>query len=897
MRIRDSVTITQELLNAFQGQVLAVAARKISIPQSIKSLPNELVLLADHLFVGGSIDADGAPGASGADGPNGTDGSPGSWSSGGMYVMGSHNGQAGESGQPGDNGGNGRTVKIYAQHIFGKLTVSARGGAGGNGGRGGSGGNGVRDYKWHGMGASGAPGRDGGVGGNGGEILIYFCSSDDELVIDCTGGRGGLAGRGGSPGWPTTSADVNVLTSSYVMFKTDSPIAASDGTPGEDATGQGIKKVETLSSDDWFARVRGERNRLAQDWASHRAKQAEWLFRTQSEDPERLQLALTEAEAAIKLHHGANVPKLTIPKVEIVDTGGAVLGGRKLKIIETVEVELRPYSDALDQAKRIKDLIYMDQTPFGLPNSLDPRASFAHYEQWFLTYREQLQAVLTTAVNLFVSNITIDSLLKVIRQLATESKVDELIAEADEARVAFKQQQTTAAIGQIETRNAELQEKIRRRRHLLERTQIFKDVFGVVMSAYQVCDSIGSLFGLVGAIVSVPGAMVKIAGVAARNGDLMEDFLEHKDGKWKLNEEARKAFDDIGAPIDAKKKLFDEIKVTQALLNATGDEELNKLLAEQLQLIAERAKLQTQEQELHLEMNVVHVRRTEAEKLSQQAIAHAEETARTSGDLQVLANHLISIVRLHSDLMHRYLFQAERALQRWLFDEGGSRSYFGFGWVQPDIEADLVESAKSAEKLVGIPEFNKSLLNYLDKLLESGSRFDWAELRSKYDDSLTNKDDPISYSTIEIDVPDADLVDLVSNGGVHLRVAGDMAGQEVQRGTHVEAVLAAVTPAGNLKLKVGSSSEWSATAEDGTAVTGTEAARSGLVLVLPDTDALGAQVVDELSRLNSYGPGPQNPFWGCSPYRQWKLEANGAKDDLANITAVKLVFVVSGHAA
>ena len=470
------------------------------------------------------------------------------------------------------------------------------------------------------------------------------------------------------------------------------------------------------------------------------------------------------------------------------------------------------------------------------------------------------------------ASLTINAIAEVINLIRSHAEKSLLIVAEDEQLALRKQSAIQQELSNLEYRWQKNQEEQRRRRQDLQSEKALGDLLQFGATALAIASLFFQAFGAVAALAAVYDAMVKVAALAGSSGgSVVDDFVDFS--KPSLRPEAKKAYKDATAFFDATKQVFSAAETIRKASQATADDKLNKILGEAATLVMERGRLVTAAGQAALEMNVVLARKAAAEQLRAEAInalARSSDSERALASLSLL---LVTEVRLYADTLHRYHFDAARALQRWLFDESRLSLFCAYGWIDPEVETRLTEPAApnlTPDELIS--KRREELIAYLASLQSTTSPFDFAGLPSKFDKSL----EAINYSSITIQLTPNQVAELTSSGSVRFRIAESDLTESVRAEAHVEdvQVLDSVASGVGFDVSAALSRNWSARMANGQLRTGVDDDRSVVVRAIDSPTQIAELVGTTLATLRRDGPAPKNAFWACSPIREWTLSCD-----------------------
>jgi hypothetical protein len=234
-----------------------------------------------------------------------------------------------------------------------------------------------------------------------------------------------------------------------------------------------------------------------------------------------------------------------------------------------------------------------------------------------------------------------------------------------------------------------------------------------------------------------------------------------------------------------------------------------------------------------------------------------------------------------------------RHAQRWLFETGSLPVSFGYGWIDPDAEMNLLDwrrlpveaEARRAYALDGLKEALRGIVEEA-KLPERGSvkalldRY-FAQSRSaKYDHLVKSLHEFVGGGSATAYTFSLSLTELP---------------ETVATVAHIEGVHLQLDPPGNLKAEVRIGRDWSAIRADGASVRGRESSRAVSIVPVSSRRELNDRVNLDLHRLQFVGgPSRSNKFWGCSPARTWTVELFGPSVEVAALKSAAIAIVFSG---
>lgn len=216
----------------------------------------------------------------------------------------------------------------------------------------------------------------------------------------------------------------------------------------------------------------------------------------------------------------------------------------------------------------------------------------------------------------------------------------------------------------------------------------------------------------------------------------------------------------------------------------------------------------------------------------------------------MLSFKLVDQIKLWAETIHRYRFEAERALQRWTFDVSRPSLPFHYGWVDPDIELELEESRDpNLTEAVRKSRREKAITAYLTSLLGGTSDLSYLKLRTDYDTSLQN----LRYARLTKTLTDKQVKEMAAPGGTTVTLDIQDIPIGVRERSHVENVFLYVSVARTVKVEMSSQRRWRALV-DGKELDGAEASQQVLIESVGTVAAVDLLVEADLSRLRTLGP-------------------------------------------
>lgn len=911
MRIRDQLILRQSDIDAWGDGSPLFVARNVVLDTDLRFYSAReratLTIIADVLDGRGHhIDASGKkPTAAGSDGTAGA--------SRPYWQMPTDDiekvvGNDGEPGTGGANGDNGRAVEVWAGTVRNLAYIDLSGAPGGRGGKGGDGGGGsvlTVNPGWGGNGGRGGPGSTGGTGGN-----LTWVSGEGDTEIRPAGGAAGEPGPGGRPGYPWMQLFYNDTSKPGVpkvpatmrarAGQQAPPLAGEFGGPGT-AGQMGSHRLDGLESvgapgeytRSLHRRLRAERKDIAYAWGNFRARRADWLFRTASEQPSRYADALVEAEAAMDLlpEPFIPMPPRLPPVFEGLSSSREDHAG--VDSYPSIGVTL-PTLDLRDTSRRLAEtvagLIRQGGTPFGIPWDFDPEFGFDRYaaalRDMLLLFNQGIERVESRIETALTIAAITDSM-----NLVDESAKGALLVIAEDLKVIqSKQTGVENEIAVLQERWKENQESIRERRQELLEAKALGELTSFVSTAFAIASALTTGFGAVSALLAVHDVVVKATSlIGTGKTGILDDLVDFGKSTPELKPEAKAVITKGTAFWDAQAKAFSAAKTVHQAAKATGDEKIDKLLAEQAKLVVEASRLKGALGQISLERQVVESRKTASETLSRrasEAVARARDSDSALAGLSML---LIGQIRLYADTLHRYHFQAARSLQRWLFDESRPAVMSAYGWVNPELEESLTELPGPALSPDQLNDNRRhALVAYLTAVQESSSRFDFAGLLPVFDESLNG----LAYSTVTVDLTGADLANINEDRTVEFVLHESQLPADVRWFAHVEGVQVLAPGIEGLDFVISQGADWTARGPDGASLSGRERSRTVLARAVSTAALLEQSITAKLSELREHGPSPMNQLWGTSPCRTWSMRF--AAPNHPPVSGCRLTIVVSG---
>lgn len=518
-------------------------------------------------------------------------------------------------------------------------------------------------------------------------------------------------------------------------------------------------------------------------------------------------------------------------------------------------------------------LIRLNCTPFGLPWDFDPHFGFAHYKDPMTDLRDALDGAVGRAEERFHTAFGVTVVAEVIGLIKNDAGGRGLVVAEDENLARAKQHGLEADLAALQERWADVSRRIAARRAEMEAEKVLGELLAFAKTAWAVAGLLAAGWGTIAALPALYDAMVKTAALTAGSGGgIVDDFVDF--GKLEVRKDVIEAKKKATAFFDQSAKMFEAAKTVQAAASAVQDKQLAALLKEQAEIVVERARVTAGLGQVALEMNVVNARKQAAEAQSAAAIAALASSADAEKALTTMSLLLIDQIRLYADTLHRYHFEAARALQRWLFDETRLSLFCGYGWVEPSAEMALTEPAAPNQTPEQRLKARKdALLNYLAALRASVDRFDFAGLESSF--IVKQEAAPLDYTSLLVALTDKQVSDYLTHGKIDLNVSLDNLPAKIATETRVEAVEILDTGgSGGARPKdisVTAGTAWQARMSDGTVRTGVDQPREVLVHPVTSKRRLEDLTAGKLSRLRDEGISGENVFWACSPVRIWTL--------------------------
>jgi hypothetical protein len=532
----------------------------------------------------------------------------------------------------------------------------------------------------------------------------------------------------------------------------------------------GASEVFAVASDHFYHQVYAEQGSAASEWAEYRARRAEWLFRTVRGGRLQRQAALNEASASLQLspYPSRNptteeisalarvvaenrlrnhelpryAPATTHPQIsaatrEILSEALSSVGSVFTSIFTPEQLErMAPPQPALTQAERVRRLITQDLTPIALPWNYEPESSYEDHLNEAKAFFDTLDKAINTVLSLLLTNLNTDLLRRSISNVAAEAEAGRLSVADDLRLVGLKEHDAALQLAEVQKAFDVNVRKQEIRKVELEQQKVRNELIAFAATAAAVFSAIGAAFPVLAAVGGMLTMVVKVNDVIAQDSGFLTRYIDYSKETPELRPEWKDLAKSVDGLFESGSKLFSAAALIQKASAATGDPQTDALLAEAAQIAHEKAKLQAVYGQHKLEREIVRTRSERKVALSKSALDDMVASRSTEIATQDLILALLDEIRLYADTAHRHNFFAIRHAQRWLFESDPLPASFGYGWVDPDTEMEIVDwrrmppeaDARRALAQKGISDLLKSIVQET-KLFEAG---EIAELRERY---------------------------------------------------------------------------------------------------------------------------------------------------------------------
>lgn len=837
--VRDRIVVNDALAEEIRAEIehrgVEPGTRLTLIAREMTHDPNyqfriegyPLLLVADvYDAKGGSIDTSGSAGANGSAGGRGATG----WAA----QNSGKDGGPGGAGQAGKPGAAASPITLLARKIV-KARLVARGGSGGAGGRGGDGGAGGngrldRPGKFDAFegtdGGAGGRGGNGGSGGAGARITVHYTTIVHPLQLDGSGGAPGPRGAGGEGG-------AGGLHGGHT---------GPDGSPGTNGTpGATVAPTSQARGESawWETTAATLSLAAASEWANHRTRVGEYLFRT-GDRPR----ALAELQSALRLAPGHAT------------------------------------------ARRLARYVTANHTPIGVAYDHDLVPDFSRYEDVVTDYGPMIQSLLSVA-----STVLLEA-----SQVSTNR--DRLRAELDHVEgvqaalvtdVVGANAGVSHAKGEIELidkRIDHVQELIAAAEEAMRQQQM--DEFDVLGTVWDVAVAVVAVVGAVYTGGATLGALAAAGGFLTNAENVLHAGLwDEKTGtfngkfllEFKDTEEFKQMVGGFEELVKHGKSFYDKAEVVAELFNAKVEGETtnpNKELIHQLaELTFERNLLELKRVQADLAYEATVQRKATADKDRASLSTQIDNLTGNVATLSRIARTLIRNAQVYVDLYTRYAFLAARALELWTLRSQTASFSFALGYVHPDKEAHAFMAAGRGD--------GSRLLSLLEEYVPSITDLPAPiHLRDSYETYTSQLSTFRQYWNISD--PDV-LASLRDTGATDVRIPLDTIA-ETRSELKVEQLYVSLVGAAATNATVMVEVEHSGHAQNrrlargSTVVVGTPAP--------PRRSTVAASLDENLVEIED-----QQQFWGRSPAALWRLTIDESRTpgvDLSGLQELQLVI-------
>ncbi|MEV5510233.1 tetratricopeptide repeat protein [Streptomyces orinoci] len=681
--IRDTIKVNDQLRQEIEaetafhklppGAVLALVAREITHDQGyVLGVQDHPLLLVAETYSGngGAIDTSGRPG------PGGTTGTTGD--RGGHRIDGQNGGPGGPGGSDAGPGGPGSPITLLAGQVTG-LRLIARGGRGGAGGTGGRGGAGLDGHRPNKGGIDGTDPGDGGAGGHGGNgstggpgaaIVAEFITQSG-LTADGSGGDAGPAGPGGAGGKGGGGNN----------GRGDDGPHGAPGSPG--TAGPAVAPLLTAHAEgDWWALVRDRLGDNARAWADYRTRVGEYHFRGFAPgDPQK--------------------------------SGHRPLAGREFDRA----LVLWP---GQAQAAELSRYVAANLSPIGQPYDLDLRPDFPQFEKVVTDYDTMVKSLFDNGLNLLLK--AKDAGEKKQRLLADISHIDGM-------RTVLADEKNAAVLGVAEAtaRRDEALRRVRVNQAAIDAVLDQMDKERMEFPIGQVVSTVGAaatavaglvaFFALLAAETETRTAMPSSSAdveAAARyaaaahlalgraeavqqfdlttgtyQGQYLVEWMDWSDPGNPTPKADKK--DDMGGLKDLLGvgkdivdlgKTLNDLRIAEVSPGTAAQHK--QLVQRQLELIADLnlAKLDLAQKNALVDLAQARIALNEQDRTTLHNVQEGWEA--DIGQESAIARMVIAQTQVFMDVLIKFAFMANRALDLWTFSAYAPKFSFDIGHLPPD---------------------------------------------------------------------------------------------------------------------------------------------------------------------------------------------------------------------
>lgn len=720
--VRDAIKVNDQLRQEIEaeiafralppGAVLALVARDITHDQGyVLGLQDHPLLLVAETYNGngGAIDTSGRPG------PGGTPGTTGD--RGGHRIDGQSGGPGGPGGSDSGPGSPGSPITLLAGQVTG-LRLIARGGRGGEGGTGGRGGAGLDGHRPNksgidgtdpGDGGAGGPGGNGSTGGPGAAVVAEFISQSG-LTADGSGGDAGPAGPGGASGKGGGGNN----------GRGDDGPHGAPGAPG--APGPSVAPRLTAHAEgDWWALVRDRLGDNAKAWADYRTRVGEYHFRSYAPgDPQK--------------------------------SGHRTVAGGEFGRALT----LWP---GQAQAAELSRYVATNLSPIGQPYDLDLRPDFPQFEKVVTDYDTIVKSLFDNALNLLLK--AKDAGEKKQRLLADISHVDGMrtVLAAEKNAVALDVAEATA-------RRDEALRRVRVNQAAIDAVLDQMDKERMDFPLGQVVSTVGAAATAVAGLMAFFGVLAAAAEPAAEpatepaveraaappssadieaaahyaaaahlalgraeavqqfdlktgtyQGQYLVEWMDWSNPNNPTPKADKK--DDMGGLKDllgAGKniadlgKTLDDLRIAEVSPGTAAQHK--QLVQRQLELLADLnlAKLDLAQKNALADLTQAKIALNEQDLTTLRGVQEGWEA--DIGQESAIARRVVTQTQVFMDVLIKFAFKANRALDLWTFSSYAPKFSFDIGYLPPDDVENAYQPLARGDDSRVLPLLNEYLTTW-----------------------------------------------------------------------------------------------------------------------------------------------------------------------------------------
>jgi len=536
-------------------------------------------------------------------------------------------------------------------------------------------------------------------------------------------------------------------------------------------------------------------------------------------------------------------------------------------------------------------LITQDLTPIALPWDYEPESSYEDHRDEMTRDFDALDKASRTVAQL--ADFNTDLLRRSISNVATQAEDAKLYVADNMQLVALKQKDTSNQFNDVQKAFDANVRKQEIRKAELEQQKVTNDLVRFAATAAAVFSAIGLAIPALAAVGGMLDMVTKVSDVISQNPGFLTRYIDYSKETPELRAEWKDLAKSVDGLFESGSKLFSAAALIEKAAKATGDATTDALLEELAKIAHEKAKLEVLYGQQKLEGEIVRARSERKAALAETALDDMIASRSAEIATQDLISALFDQIRLYADSAHRYRFSMIRHAQRWLFETDPVPVSFGYGWIDPDGEMDLLDWRRlstDAEARQGLAL--KGLQKVLEGIVEEAAlpeagpvkdlkdRYFAQSRKAHYDYLIIPLDELGGGSSATSATFTLSLTDLPDS---------------VATIAHIESVHLQLDPPGRLKAEVRIGRDWSAVRADKTSVRGRESSRAVSIVPVPTLQELNDRAGLDLHDLQFvHGPSRSNKFWGCSPARSWTVGLLGPSVDVAALKSAAIAIVFSG---